>query len=193
MSNSDLIMESLDEIYPHAYCDDCLATELNIRPRQQINQLGNKLSIDGKIIRQKGICSLCKKQKITNSITRNPSPAQEKKAKSTQESATTHVMSSQSPPYQPINIEDLRTQIVRICRRIWDENKKENPPQSISAVITTLRNESILPSHQANMMQTICGLRNLYVYENMELGQREMTIARNAWDIILEWWNKKAK
>jgi len=43
------------------------------------------------------------------------------------------------------------------------------------------------------MMQTICGLRNLYVYENMELGQREMTIARNAWDIILEWWNKKAK
>lgn len=81
MSNSDLIMESLDEIYPHAYCDDCLATELNIRPRQQINQLGNKLSIDGKIIRQKGICSLCKKQKITNSITRNPSPAQEKKSK----------------------------------------------------------------------------------------------------------------
>ncbi len=191
MSNSDLIMEFLDEIYPQAYCDDCLATELKIQPRQQVNLLGNKLSMNGKITRQKGICTFCKKQKITNAIIRIKPLAHELNTRSVQESAAILTESTQSTFSQPINIEDIRTQIVRICRRLWDENMKENPPHGISVVINTLKNEYVLPSHQANMMLTICNLRNVYVYENFELGQREVEIARNAWEIIQEWWNKK--
>jgi hypothetical protein len=40
-------------------------------------------------------------------------------------------------------------------------------------------------------MLTICGLRNVYVYENFELGLKEIEIARNAWIIVQEWWEKK--
>ncbi len=74
-----------------------------------------------------------------------------------------------------INIEQVRTQVVRICRQIWSKQKSESPPHSISAVINTLRNENLLPSHQANMMLTLCNLRNAYVYEGIEMGHREMT------------------
>jgi hypothetical protein len=39
------------------------------------------------------------------------------------------------------------------------------------------------------MMLTLCNLRNVYVYENMELGFREIDIAINALSIIKEWWS----
>jgi len=38
-------------------------------------------------------------------------------------------------------------------------------------------------------MLTLCNLRNVYVYENMQLGHREIDIATNALNIIQEWWS----
>ena len=51
----------------------------------------------------------------------------------------------------------------------------------------------MLPSHQANMMLTLCNLRNVYVYENVSMGRKEMDIAVNAYGIVEEWWSKFGK
>jgi hypothetical protein len=43
------------------------------------------------------------------------------------------------------------------------------------------------------MMLTLCGLRNVFVYEQIRLGKKELSIAQNAWDIVLSWWEEKKK
>ena len=94
-----------------------------------------------------------------------------------------------TPMIQHFDIEQARTEIVRMCHDIWKEHMHDAPPHSISLVINTLKNDSVLPPHQANMMLTLCNLRNVYVYENMQLGLREVNIAENALSIIQEWWS----
>ena len=64
---------------------------------------------------------------------------------------------------------------------------KEESPHNISKIINKLRDKDHIPSHQANMMLTICNLRNFYVYDGLELGKREKIIAYYAWEIISDW------
>jgi hypothetical protein len=40
------------------------------------------------------------------------------------------------------------------------------------------------------MMLTLCNLRNLFVYENLHIGQNEMMVAKGACPIIQEWWDQ---
>ena len=174
MANRDLILELLDSIHPDSYCDDCLSIELAIEPRQQVNQLARRLKDDGKITRARGACSLCKKPKTINTILRSDRAPAVGKADA-------------SPDAEPgLNIERMRTQIVRICHAIWNQHSEETPPRSISALINQLKNEQLLPAHQANLMLTVCNLRNVYVYENVPMGPRELAIAQNALSIIQE-------
>jgi len=185
MTNSELILEVLDDIKPSRYCDDCLSDELQIKPRQQVNQICRGLEKRGRIAREKDSCSLCNKQKITNAISFVARPLST--GKKTSKSSAHY-----SPSFQgalDIDIETLRTKIVRICRAIWSKRKKEIPPRSISIIINILKSEEIIPQHQANMMLTLCSMRNVYVYESFELGQRENSIASNAWSIVSEWWS----
>jgi hypothetical protein len=112
MTNTELLLELLDEISPKAYCDDCLSLELRIHPRQQVNQLVNRLGDEGKILRQKGVCSLCKKRKTTNAIIPINLPSQEMNLKSVHESIATYTAATQFIVSPPINIEDIRTQVV---------------------------------------------------------------------------------
>ncbi|WP_274964124.1 hypothetical protein [Tepidanaerobacter syntrophicus] len=49
-------------------CDDCLSELLNIKPRQTINAVCNKLFKQDIINRYKGECSCCKKNKMVNGI-----------------------------------------------------------------------------------------------------------------------------
>lgn len=65
MNNIEIV---LDYIYKakKGYCDDCLSSLLNITPRQQINQICNRLERDGDIIREKKICPDCNKDKWIN-------------------------------------------------------------------------------------------------------------------------------
>lgn len=186
MNNADIILELLDEIQPKKYCDDCLSSELKIEPRQQVNQICRGLETQRKLIRQKGVCDSCKKRnKITNLIGSVIPPT-----KVLRESPTVYMGVS---PKAELDIEKIRTQVVRICRQVWSDKKSGAPPHSISVVINSLRNENLLPSHQANMMLTLCNLRNAYIYESVELGNRETTIAANAWEIVSEWWSKFKK
>lgn len=48
-------------------CDDCLSRVLNIKPRQQINQICNGLAKKELLIRNKSICKICGTNKIINS------------------------------------------------------------------------------------------------------------------------------
>ncbi|MDQ0228597.1 hypothetical protein ACFPRB_18185 [Metabacillus niabensis] len=65
MSNTELVH---DFIYKDGkvYCDDCLSEKLEIKPRQQINQICNRLKEQGKIIRETKECSECKTDKLVN-------------------------------------------------------------------------------------------------------------------------------
>ena len=73
MSNTDLIIELLEKIHPGKYCDDCLSNEINIFPRQQVNQICRSLEKQSKLIRQTGLCLSCDKNKIVNLIQLNHS------------------------------------------------------------------------------------------------------------------------
>lgn len=48
------------------YCDDCLSEKLNIRPRQQVNQICNKLKKQGLLKRERKQCCYCSKDKLVN-------------------------------------------------------------------------------------------------------------------------------
>lgn len=189
MANADSILELLDDIFPNAYCDDCLSGELGIQPRQQVNQIGRRLESMGKTVRQRGTCSSCNKNKTINKIIRSDLASQPtQNSKAVHESQTLYNVSVGTPIAQHFDIEHARTEVVKLCHNVWKEHKQNSPPHSISEVINSLKNENILPSHQANMMLTLCNLRNVYVYENMQLGLREINIAENALSIIQEWW-----
>ena len=89
-----------------------------------------------------------------------------------------------------IDIERARTEVVRICSEIWNGVTGRRLPPTISKSIRDLRNEGYIPRHQANMMLTLCNLRNIFVYENLNIGQNEMMVAKGAWSIIYEWWDQ---
>ena len=66
MSNSDVMIKFLDETKPDGMCDDCLSDALNIKPRQQVNQLCRKLYSKKQISRNKLQCPRCLKDKLVN-------------------------------------------------------------------------------------------------------------------------------
>jgi len=47
-------------------CDDCLSDELNIKPRQQVNQICNNLMKKGFLNRVVRQCESCSKYKLIN-------------------------------------------------------------------------------------------------------------------------------
>lgn len=70
MTNREVIMQELNKIRPQVICDDCLSEALNIKPRQQINQICNDLARRNVILREKGECMMhCEKvcAKLVNS------------------------------------------------------------------------------------------------------------------------------
>jgi hypothetical protein len=177
MSSGTLILELLDDVKPEARCDDCLSDELAIRPRQTVNQLCRLLAAENRIARSKAKCVACGKQKICNSAS----------------SATSNLDSSPKSKREieaRFDIEKCRTEVVRICNELWRAKKSDGPPRSISQLINTLRNDGLLPSHPANMMLTLCGLRNVYVYEGLEFSEREVVIAKAAHEVLRDWWTK---
>jgi hypothetical protein len=182
MTDSTLVLELLEDIGPRGYCDDCLSLELDIRPRQTVNQICRTLYAAKRIERAKTSCSRCGKTKITNVRGGQHVPSTPPRQ------APLPTLAKPSEPTAPLDIERARTEIVQICRQLWQRTQPSPPSHSISANINSLKNSGALPTHQANMMLTLCGLRNVYVYEDLTLGAREMIIAVNAREIVLEWW-----
>ena len=88
-----------------------------------------------------------------------------------------------------LDIEKARTEVVHVCHDVWRRAHGTEPPHSISVVINRLRNDGFLPKLPANMMLTICGLRNVHVYDRQRLSEKELSIALTALELIREWWN----
>lgn len=47
-------------------CDDCIAERLNYSHRQVVNMYARLHCTDGKVKRYKGVCALCKSNKLVN-------------------------------------------------------------------------------------------------------------------------------
>jgi hypothetical protein len=193
MNNTDLILAFLKKDPLEKYCDDCISDELNIKPRQQVNARARELAVNQLITRKTDICSSCYKEKLSNSFNELSKSSLSISHSNVRDQTVPYdyQVKKQSLKLDRIDIEHERNRIVQICREIWIKNKKDKLPHSISFIINTLRGEQI-PNHQANMMLTLCSLRNVFVYENYPLGKREIEIAENAIEIIKDWWEKTA-
>jgi hypothetical protein len=189
MSNIDIMLEYLEQNGPGGYCDDCISEQLGIEPRQQVNQVARRLSKQGLISRGTGVCSVCDRNKTVNKT--NIAGTSELDAARVRDAAAVYEMKGS---LGPIDIEKVRTQVVHMCHSVWrGERPGEEPPRSVSGLINDLKESNLLPRHQANMMLTLCNLRNVYVYEELELGQSEVDVARGAWAIVSQWWEETRK
>lgn len=72
-TNEERIIEFLSLGKEIGYCDDCISYKLNIKPRQQVNQICRILDAKRDINRIKSICKSCNKMKITNFLNENSS------------------------------------------------------------------------------------------------------------------------
>ena len=187
MSHAYDVLELLENISPSGRCDDCLSEELHIRPRQTINLICRPLHAAGKIERFKAACATCGKVKLVNSLA-SPSKYGTIGA-STSKIQAASVLSPTPAPV--LDVEKIRTGIVHICRSLWQETKTEEWPRSLAAVIGQLRKDGVIPNHQANFMLTLSNLRNVHVYEDIELGASEMSVAIGASQVVSKWWQSR--
>ncbi len=191
MSNSDAILEFLEHNRRGKYCDACIAAKTRIGASKQVNTICNQLSKRGTLLRCDGSCTACRGSKTINVLApAGAAPARHVRKRST---ARTPAASARARPARAsaplLGIEEMRTGIVRICQELCRKAKLEMAPNDGPAgIIGVLKEQELIPRHQANMMHTICNLRNVYVWEQVELGPDEQAVASAAWKIVLAWW-----
>ena len=218
MSISDAILDFLEHNRRGRYCDACIALKAGVKPPRGVNQICNQLSRRGAIMRAEGSCTTCRGSKITNvlapagtpparhvrkqasprpvkatarPVMTSPRPvkasARPVTARARPVTASAHPAHATAP--QGLGIEEMRTGIVRICQELCKQAKIETAPTDGPAgIIGVLKEENLIPRHQANMMHTICNLRNVYVWEQLTLGPNERAVASAAWQIVCDWW-----
>ncbi len=166
MTNLDKILECLEFISPKASCDDHLSELSGVKPRQQVRQIAEKLKGRDLILRQQGVCDFHESNRplLVSSYCVSP-----------------EIVLEDFP------IERCQNQLDFFLKRYLASLRSTQPPNSLAGLISALAEEGDLPRHQANMMHTIRGLRNVFVHEHLALGQREVAIASNAWGIISDW------
>ncbi len=170
MSKSDLVVELLKTIPTRRCCDACLSRRTGIRPPRQVKQVCRRLVDLGRLVREKGKCPLGKHTRMLNTLTARRSTRTRKAAGSA-----------------GLGIEDAWRYVDRFCRALWNTHLDTGSPASLAEAITALRDEQIIPAHEANMMHTIRSLRNMVVHEDVDFGDHEIAIARAAWEIIRAW------
>ena len=121
MSNTDIILDYLDDIHPVSACDDCISSEAEVQPRQTVNQICNRLSSTGIVERRQGVCAICQRQKLVNLLGHPPITPPD-------EGVT-------EPGVDHIDVEQARTEVVRICNSLWRSAKSIPPPRGISRLL----------------------------------------------------------
>jgi hypothetical protein len=92
-----------------------------------------------------------------------------------------------------LSIEETWRRVDRLCRAIWSAHYEDAAPSSLAVIISTLRDEKLVPHHEANMMHTIRAFRNIVVHEDANFGTHETVIARAAFEIIGTWAKRDAR
>jgi len=128
-----------------------------------------------------------------------PDPKRTGKSKRSAPARTTHKKkkkkTSRTTKSAPatLGIEEAWRYVDRFCRALWNKRMNGEQPASLAEIITTLRDQQLLPAHEANMMHTIRSLRNMLVHENVRFGEDEKVIVRAAWQIIRRWADRKER
>jgi hypothetical protein len=146
MTNTDIILEFMEETGTLKMCDDCLSIEAEVFPRQQVNQICNRLAVSGILKRTLNVCEYCHKQKLTNTLIHYPLPSHVRKTLADEIDGDLEV----DFPEYPFDIEKIRTKVVKICLELWKKYKSEPFPRSLSKSICILRDEGIIPRHESN-------------------------------------------
>jgi hypothetical protein len=119
-----------------------------------------------------------------------------KRPRKTKQSARTTTTPKKKTPRKAasapkdLGIEEAWRYVDRFCRALWIKHIQTDPPGSLAEAITALRDQELLPAHEAGMMHTIRSLRNLLVHEDVVFGEHETVIALAAWHIIRAWADK---
>jgi hypothetical protein len=98
-----------------------------------------------------------------------------------------------APVPKDLGIEEAWRYIDRFCRALWVKHMQSDPPGSLAEAITALRDQGIVPVHEAGMMHNIRALRNLLVHEDVIFGEHETTIALAAWQIVRAWADERER
>jgi hypothetical protein len=184
VGNTELVLELLESRSPQPLCDDCISAATGIEPRQQVNQITRRLSDRGLTRRDQLTCVECRRSKKC-SVLLETSPDVVPARVAEPPVASVAAPARAMPPTPPIN--EMRDHIVRFCRGIAARSLPEAKEYGPTRLITALRDADYLPAHQANMMLTLCALRNSYSYDKISLGPREMAVAEAAWAIVKDW------
>ena len=171
MSNADLVVRFLEVSGGKGCCDDCIMKKTSLRPRVQVTRVCRALVDEGRILRKRGKCALGDHTKMLNSVVAQ-------RARKRRPAVVTGT---------GIGIEGSWRYVDRFCRAVWNKHLQDEMPSSLADIITTLRDEELVPAHEANMMHTIRSLRNMVVHENPDFSEHETTIARAAWEIVRAW------
>ena len=177
MSNADRLMEILEALAPKGLCDDHLALEANIQPRQQVNQLSRRLAEEGLILRAKGNCAHGDVGKLVNSI---------RESTLATPGLITTPLGAPREGQGPSVLEAWR-RIDRFCRAIWPRRVGRNPPLALNDIISGLRDEGVVPQHSAIMMNPLRIMRNEVGHMDAPIGPREQAISTAAYYIVAEW------
>jgi len=181
-TKTDIVIDFLETQHQDPICDDCISEISRVEPRQQVNQICRRVAKTGNILRSTGTCAICGKTKLCNVLTRQSHPRNSNNLGKSTEAG---------PPYDSIghvlDIQEMRDHIVRFCRELSRLHDCPSSYTGASRLVIELREANALPSHQANMMLTIYGLRNVFSYEKIKFGSSECTIAQEAWKIIETW------
>jgi hypothetical protein len=110
-----------------------------------------------------------------------------KRAKKTTKKAAKKTRTKATPVPKDLGIEEAWRYIDRFCRALWVKHLQTEPPGSLAEAITALRDQQLIPAHEAGMMHTIRAMRNMLVHEDVVFGEHETTIARAAWQIVRAW------
>ena len=113
-SNADIVLEYL-ESRSGAYCDDCLFDQTGVEPRQQICQICTSLAKKNKIERGRTSCALCGRCKLASSFSIPPLPKAQPQ-RPTDVSQPEKAVDSTA--FDQLDIEMMRTKIVRMCREL---------------------------------------------------------------------------
>jgi len=181
MTNKERIIEILEQS-ADGLCDDCLAKFSEVRPRQQVNQICRALSDRRIITRTNSICTGCSSSKKVNVLKRSNNKIQDlgpELLKIKSEEFSEEKTSSA--------LDKMRREIIKTLNKI---EKIKSSDRSLAQRISSLRDNNRIPGNIGCLMLTINSFRNLAVYEQYNLSEKEFRVINNCWEIISDWINK---
>ncbi len=192
MRHDDAMIEFLERDPTSPYCDECLGEMLGIDRPETVDHVARRLARDRHLRRGMGKCATCAKYKVVTSLRASLD------AVTTATGNRARVTVAAPPPaHRPVpwpgdpstlDIEKMRNEVVRWCHLLWRSKRTEPPPRGLNDLIRQLREATLIPTHVAQMMLTLCYLRNAHVYEGQAMGHGERMVGAGAWEIVAGWW-----